>query len=922
MLYNKYDYKKINDKKILHKVKKHWALMSLSTFAVLGTAGLFVDKTEAMADTVDANAVEPGSNALMGKAVFLQPDSQSTTQQIHTKSTTNVSQLTAAATSDADTTASSTQSLPATINTDLPADMTVKEPVGSTADSSMASQPVESTSDSSTTNRTVASTADSSTTSQTGSLVDQQKSPQVAAAIPAESSQQAGQSGVTATPSIDQILADISTDNWQKDGGYAHPTINTVTSGNHYQLNITPGKYTAGDTQAVENLYGFGIQTINLDKIHLSDLGFTSTADLSNVTVTYPNGKVYHPKTVYLIDRTGKSVDNFTQATGFLVPLHDNLQPSTFQGGIGDDADANQGLNANTEPVKYLVDFDVSDKINHRTELDLDGVAHFGTTYPQLVKTYYVDENTGQQIVTPSVQGYDDKLQDKVTINQKDLSKLGYYRTAMVVRYGNESDQEPYDYQAISRFDSVVDVNAIVTNYKQTLVYLYDNTAYTRVYYVAVDADGNDIADLAPAELKVGKTGQPLNASAKAFANYHLVSTTGSNGVNFMMPISINDSQSANDSNQGYLLYGYRGNEEHMTVNYIDIDDHNVVVLSDQVTGAYNETAEYNTADRIAAFGKRGFVLVKDEYPKGHVFGADTPTFVVEFKHGTKTVTPQTPGTPGQPVDPSNPNGPKYPQGTDIHSLVKQIHRVINYVYDDGRIAAPTVDQSVEYSRNGTFDLVDVDKAVAYTPWVTNQAIYEAVTSPVINGYIADKTNIPSEMTTATTGDTHITVVYHIDQNSQSTSTSSSISGSESAASASTSSSISGSESAASASTSSSISGSESAASASTSNSISGSESAASASTSSSISGSESAASASTSSSISGSESATSASTSSSISGSESAASASTSSSISGSESAASASTSNSISGSESAASASTSSSISGSESAASASTS
>lgn len=409
MLYNKYDYKKINDKKILHKVKKHWALMSLSTFAVLVTAGLFVDKTVAMADTVDANEIEPGSNALMGKAVFLQPNSQSTTQQINTKSTTSIQLTATAMTSTGNSTTGATQSQTSTISTEQTTETSVKQSVESTPDSSTTNQPVGTTADQSTSSRSVELTPDSSTTSQTEIPDQQQKNislgTQITATIPAESSKLVGQSGITATPDINQILANISTDNWQKDGSYASPTINTVTSGDHYQLTVTPGKYTAGDIQAIENLYSFGIQTINLDKIHLSDLGFTSTADLSNVTVTYPSGKVYHPKTVYLIDRTGKSVDNFTQATGFLVPLHDNLQPSTFQGGIGDDADANQGLNANTEPVKYLVDFDVSDKINHRTELDLDGVAHFGTTYPQLVKTYYVDENTGQQIVGPAVQG-------------------------------------------------------------------------------------------------------------------------------------------------------------------------------------------------------------------------------------------------------------------------------------------------------------------------------------------------------------------------------------------------------------------------------------------------------------------------------------------------------------------------------------
>ncbi|UQS87383.1 KxYKxGKxW signal peptide domain-containing protein [Nicoliella spurrieriana] len=36
MLYNKFEYSKVNDKKVLRKVKKQWVVMSLSMFTILG----------------------------------------------------------------------------------------------------------------------------------------------------------------------------------------------------------------------------------------------------------------------------------------------------------------------------------------------------------------------------------------------------------------------------------------------------------------------------------------------------------------------------------------------------------------------------------------------------------------------------------------------------------------------------------------------------------------------------------------------------------------------------------------------------------------------------------------------------------------------------------------------------------------------
>ncbi|WP_105957270.1 DUF5776 domain-containing protein [Apilactobacillus quenuiae] len=55
-MYNKNEFNKINDKKVLHKVKKQWITISVSMFAALGAAGITIyNSPNAEADTVNTN---------------------------------------------------------------------------------------------------------------------------------------------------------------------------------------------------------------------------------------------------------------------------------------------------------------------------------------------------------------------------------------------------------------------------------------------------------------------------------------------------------------------------------------------------------------------------------------------------------------------------------------------------------------------------------------------------------------------------------------------------------------------------------------------------------------------------------------------------------------------------------------------------
>ena len=114
-----------------------------------------------------------------------------------------------------------------------------------------------------------------------------------------------------------------------------------------------------------------------------------------------------------------------------------------------------------------------------------------------------------------------------------------------------------------------------------------------------------------------------------------------------------------------------------------------------------------------------------------------------------------TPINPDKPLDPNNPNttpkpGDKVPGDPKQRTyeqlgLLDEVNRTINYRYANtdkveeakrGQEAAATVEQKLRYSRKG--DLNKVTGEITYTSdWTKPQTLAE-VTSPVIEGYVAD----------------------------------------------------------------------------------------------------------------------------------------------------------------------------------------
>ena len=241
----------------------------------------------------------------------------------------------------------------------------------------------------------------------------------------------------------------------------------------------------------------------------------------------------------------------------------------------------------------------------------------------------------------------------------------------------------------------------------------------------------------------------------------------------------------------------YVANEQTATITFID-DTTKADLAVDTITGVSDAASTYTTAERIQAYLAQGYTLVSDGYPTDFTFDRDdskTQAYEVHLKHATITITPsdpktpsqpiynpgdpvdpsdpdsptypEEPGNPGDPIDPDNPSGPTwpatptYPAGLTETDLNESVTQTITYVYADGQEVSDPKTDTVTFSRTATLD--PVTGAVTYGEWIAanSDTTFDAVASPVITGYVADKQTV-AEVTgiQATDADTDPVVTY------------------------------------------------------------------------------------------------------------------------------------------------------------------
>ena len=87
------------------------------------------------------------------------------------------------------------------------------------------------------------------------------------------------------------------------------------------------------------------------------------------------------------------------------------------------------------------------------------------------------------------------------------------------------------------------------------------------------------------------------------------------------------------DSKDSNVTVIYNADAEKVHVKYVDKNQNNKVLKNDDLNGVYGKKSDYSTQSTIANLDKQGYELVTNNYPAGHVFDTDEPTYTVVLKH-------------------------------------------------------------------------------------------------------------------------------------------------------------------------------------------------------------------------------------------------------------------------------------------------
>ena len=182
-------------------------------------------------------------------------------------------------------------------------------------------------------------------------------------------------------------------------------------------------------------------------------------------------------------------------------------------------------------------------------------------------------------------------------------------------------------------------------------------------------------------------------------------------------------------------------------VKYVN-EKGNVELSRDEVLGKSGDAINYSTATKISSYKRQGYELVSDGFTSASNKNFDFDTafdqeFTVVLRERIEPIDPDKPTpTPDKPVDPNDPDTPKWPDPVKDIVNKDDVTRTVKYVYEDGSKAKEDVSETLHFKRFAYVNLVTGH--IDYRPWTTTDDTFDAVTSPVIKGYTADKLVVPA----------------------------------------------------------------------------------------------------------------------------------------------------------------------------------
>ncbi|WP_214463965.1 mucin-binding protein [Levilactobacillus brevis] len=243
--------------------------------------------------------------------------------------------------------------------------------------------------------------------------------------------------------------------------------------------------------------------------------------------------------------------------------------------------------------------------------------------------------------------------------------------------------------------------------------------------YEHVDANGETQVDAT-------ETGTAIHATDATATDYLTYTTAAKPKTGYALAPNTGLAYNGTLTDQGgTVTYLYLAKNATATVTYIDTTTGSVL-YTENLTGMLDTQSSYQTADTIANYVKKGYVLVSDDYPtSGTIFSKDGTNYTVRLAHATD-VTPET----------------------------KTVTQTVHYQDSTGKpLHADTVN-TITFTRTKVADRVTGE--VTYSDWSSskNGNAFDVVSAPNISGYQPDTAVTQAVIVTPASADDVQTVTY------------------------------------------------------------------------------------------------------------------------------------------------------------------
>ncbi|WP_202987247.1 mucin-binding protein, partial [Ligilactobacillus araffinosus] len=332
------------------------------------------------------------------------------------------------------------------------------------------------------------------------------------------------------------------------------------------------------------------------------------------------------------------------------------------------------------------------------TDANIEKTIVYSPTQSSITITYY-DETSKKVIKTDTLSGnYNSSPDYDANTIISGLEKNGYEEVSSNLPSSLIYTNSPQSYTV--NFQHTYTTNTESSTVTQTINYNY--------------SDGQKAADSVNKQLTFTRTAtkdnvtgviqySPWSPTSGEFPSVTSPTITGYTPSEVRSQEITNVDGSSQNNVQNII---YTANQEKINVNYID-QTTGKTIKTDTLTGAYDTTSSYTTADEIKTLEQQGYVLVQDNYPTGGAkFDEDgvVKSYNVILKENVTT-------------------------STESQTVSQTIH----YVDSNGKQLAPDKDTSLTFTRDVSINQVTGEKT--YGNWAPATGEFPQVQSPSITGY-------------------------------------------------------------------------------------------------------------------------------------------------------------------------------------------